>query len=164
MQLSRGGAVASSRWIPCGDFLVLFFCCFDSMELELKQSPCSWSFFCLYKSPDWFYSCCKFSPSLLQNCPPHSLLYFKPLNLFLPWLFLRRIATSSLLRFRSTTAERPMAEAPEKISITICGDGGCGMPLIIIPGRVIQGSTANRGRIGKSSMTLRLVRSQWVHE
>ncbi|EYE96277.1 putative RAS small monomeric GTPase [Aspergillus ruber CBS 135680] len=35
-----------------------------------------------------------------------------------------------------------MAEAPEKISITICGDGGC----------------------GKSSMTLRLVRSQWVHE
>ncbi|KAL4924676.1 putative RAS small monomeric GTPase [Aspergillus undulatus] len=35
-----------------------------------------------------------------------------------------------------------MGDAPNKISITICGDGGC----------------------GKSSMTLRLVRSQWVHE
>lgn len=32
--------------------------------------------------------------------------------------------------------------AAEKISITICGDGGC----------------------GKSSITLRLVRSQWIHE
>ncbi|CAG8274935.1 unnamed protein product [Penicillium nalgiovense] len=30
----------------------------------------------------------------------------------------------------------------DKISITICGDGGC----------------------GKSSITMRLVRSQWVHE
>ncbi|KAH8428941.1 putative RAS small monomeric GTPase [Aspergillus melleus] len=35
-----------------------------------------------------------------------------------------------------------MADAPDKISITICGDGGC----------------------GKSSITLRLVRSQWIHE
>ncbi|PYH41117.1 putative RAS small monomeric GTPase [Aspergillus saccharolyticus JOP 1030-1] len=35
-----------------------------------------------------------------------------------------------------------MTESPEKISITICGDGGC----------------------GKSSITLRLVRSQWIHE
>ncbi|PTU19113.1 hypothetical protein P175DRAFT_0286597 [Aspergillus ochraceoroseus IBT 24754] len=35
-----------------------------------------------------------------------------------------------------------MADAPNKISITICGDGGC----------------------GKSSITLRLVRSQWIHE
>ncbi|KAI9376489.1 P-loop containing nucleoside triphosphate hydrolase protein [Aspergillus egyptiacus] len=35
-----------------------------------------------------------------------------------------------------------MADAPNKISITICGDGGC----------------------GKSSITLRLVRSEWVHE
>ncbi|KAL4959953.1 putative RAS small monomeric GTPase [Aspergillus stella-maris] len=35
-----------------------------------------------------------------------------------------------------------MGDAPNKIAITICGDGGC----------------------GKSSMTLRLVRSQWVHE
>lgn len=33
-------------------------------------------------------------------------------------------------------------DVPEKISITICGDGGC----------------------GKSSITLRLVRSQWTHE
>ncbi|BAE63291.1 unnamed protein product [Aspergillus oryzae RIB40] len=35
-----------------------------------------------------------------------------------------------------------MADAPNKITITICGDGGC----------------------GKSSITLRLVRSQWIHE
>lgn len=35
-----------------------------------------------------------------------------------------------------------MGDAPNKISITICGDGGC----------------------GKSSITLRLVRSEWVHE
>ncbi|KAF7118344.1 hypothetical protein CNMCM5793_007856 [Aspergillus hiratsukae] len=35
-----------------------------------------------------------------------------------------------------------MEDNPDKISITICGDGGC----------------------GKSSITLRLVRSQWVHE
>ncbi|PYI30797.1 ras small monomeric GTPase [Aspergillus indologenus CBS 114.80] len=35
-----------------------------------------------------------------------------------------------------------MPDSPEKISITICGDGGC----------------------GKSSITLRLVRSQWTHE
>ncbi|PYI10466.1 ras small monomeric GTPase [Aspergillus sclerotiicarbonarius CBS 121057] len=35
-----------------------------------------------------------------------------------------------------------MADSPDKISITICGDGGC----------------------GKSSITLRLVRSQWIHE
>jgi GTPase KRas protein len=35
-----------------------------------------------------------------------------------------------------------MNEAPHKITITICGDGGC----------------------GKSSITLRLVRSQWTHE
>ncbi|KAH1629955.1 hypothetical protein KXV27_006037 [Aspergillus fumigatus] len=35
-----------------------------------------------------------------------------------------------------------MEDEPDKISITICGDGGC----------------------GKSSITLRLVRSQWVHE
>ncbi|KAE8144348.1 P-loop containing nucleoside triphosphate hydrolase protein [Aspergillus avenaceus] len=35
-----------------------------------------------------------------------------------------------------------MGDAPDKISITICGDGGC----------------------GKSSITLRLVRSQWIHE
>ncbi|OJI83432.1 ras small monomeric GTPase [Aspergillus costaricaensis CBS 115574] len=35
-----------------------------------------------------------------------------------------------------------MADATDKISITICGDGGC----------------------GKSSITLRLVRSQWIHE
>ncbi|PLB51724.1 ras-domain-containing protein [Aspergillus steynii IBT 23096] len=35
-----------------------------------------------------------------------------------------------------------MADAPDRISITICGDGGC----------------------GKSSITLRLVRSQWIHE
>ncbi|PWY67556.1 ras small monomeric GTPase [Aspergillus heteromorphus CBS 117.55] len=35
-----------------------------------------------------------------------------------------------------------MADSPEKVSITICGDGGC----------------------GKSSITLRLVRSQWIHE
>ncbi|KAF9887148.1 hypothetical protein FE257_010523 [Aspergillus nanangensis] len=33
-------------------------------------------------------------------------------------------------------------DSPNKISITICGDGGC----------------------GKSSITLRLVRSQWIHE
>ncbi|TVY31551.1 Ras-like protein, partial [Lachnellula occidentalis] len=33
-------------------------------------------------------------------------------------------------------------DAPQKITITICGDGGC----------------------GKSSITLRLVRSQWTHE
>ncbi|OOF98524.1 hypothetical protein ASPCADRAFT_204256 [Aspergillus carbonarius ITEM 5010] len=35
-----------------------------------------------------------------------------------------------------------MADSLDKISITICGDGGC----------------------GKSSITLRLVRSQWIHE
>ena len=35
-----------------------------------------------------------------------------------------------------------MADTPQKIAITICGDGGC----------------------GKSSITLRLVRSQWTHE
>ncbi|PLB39360.1 putative RAS small monomeric GTPase [Aspergillus candidus] len=35
-----------------------------------------------------------------------------------------------------------MANSSDKISITICGDGGC----------------------GKSSITLRLVRSQWIHE
>lgn len=35
-----------------------------------------------------------------------------------------------------------MADAPNKITITICGDGGC----------------------GKSSITIRLVRSQWIHE
>ncbi|KAL4805274.1 ras small monomeric GTPase [Aspergillus unguis] len=35
-----------------------------------------------------------------------------------------------------------MGDAPNKISITICGDGGC----------------------GKSSITLRLVRSEWVHD
>ncbi|RDW87175.1 putative RAS small monomeric GTPase [Aspergillus mulundensis] len=35
-----------------------------------------------------------------------------------------------------------MGDAPNKIAITICGDGGC----------------------GKSSITLRLVRSEWVHE
>ncbi|KAL4995690.1 P-loop containing nucleoside triphosphate hydrolase protein [Aspergillus recurvatus] len=35
-----------------------------------------------------------------------------------------------------------MGDSPNKISITICGDGGC----------------------GKSSITLRLVRSEWVHE
>ncbi|KAL3470814.1 P-loop containing nucleoside triphosphate hydrolase protein [Aspergillus californicus] len=35
-----------------------------------------------------------------------------------------------------------MADLSNKISITICGDGGC----------------------GKSSITLRLVRSQWIHE
>src|SRR3954454_9937083 len=33
-------------------------------------------------------------------------------------------------------------DTPQKITITICGDGGC----------------------GKSSITLRLVRSQWTHE
>ncbi|KAE8350952.1 P-loop containing nucleoside triphosphate hydrolase protein [Aspergillus coremiiformis] len=35
-----------------------------------------------------------------------------------------------------------MTDSPNKITITICGDGGC----------------------GKSSITLRLVRSQWIHE
>src|SRR4051812_1671597 len=35
-----------------------------------------------------------------------------------------------------------MNEQPSRITITICGDGGC----------------------GKSSITLRLVRSQWTHE
>jgi GTPase KRas protein len=35
-----------------------------------------------------------------------------------------------------------MADTPQKVTITICGDGGC----------------------GKSSITLRLVRSQWTHE
>jgi GTPase KRas protein len=36
----------------------------------------------------------------------------------------------------------PTSQDPQKITITICGDGGC----------------------GKSSITLRLVRSQWTHE
>ena len=59
----------------------------------------------------------------------------------------------------------------DKISITICGDGGCGN---YIPDAIelAQREGINCGRntcadmtsIGKSSITLRLVRSQWTHE
>lgn len=54
-----------------------------------------------------------------------------------------------------------------RITITVCGDGGCGTfcaragePIAFMGGtpKLIDAAT------GKSSITLRLVRSEWTHE
>lgn len=48
----------------------------------------------------------------------------------------------------------------DKISITICGDGGCGM----YPSPVLPRLATNTTALGKSSITLRIVRSAWTHD
>lgn len=46
----------------------------------------------------------------------------------------------------------------DRISITLCGDGGCGTQ------RTTSGHESQLTSVGKSSITLRVVRGQWVHE
>jgi len=55
----------------------------------------------------------------------------------------------------------------ERVAITVCGDGGTGMfgglGGISRIGRK-EGYQVNNKYLGKSSISLRLVRSKWTHE
>ena len=58
----------------------------------------------------------------------------------------------------------------ESVNITICGDGGCGKRILLLPLAIRNLPLINGASLtwemspGKSSITLRLVRSQWTND
>jgi len=88
--------------------------------------------------------------AIVRSCFSSSIALISPLHL--------QQTTFHLLSLKSSQAHfNCHIMEPENISITICGDGGCG--------NYLPQSTAFDPLMtptGKSSLTLRLVRSQWT--